>query len=129
MPVIVRAYRFPNQLSRMRSTGQFTTVPGGLLITADGKTVHHAGDTALTLDMQLLKGKVDVAILPIGDNFTMGPDDALRAVTFLNPKHVVPVHYNTWPPIKQDGEAWAERVRSETSAQVTVMQPGDTIEI
>lgn len=103
---------------------------GFLLTTLAGKKIYMACDTGLFGDMRLIGEEgLDLAVLPIGDNFTMGPDDALRAVKFLEPKHVVPVHYNTWPPIKQDGEAWAERVRTETSAQVTVMQPGDTIKI
>ena len=72
---------------------------------------------------------VDFAALPIGDNFTMGPDDALRAVKLLRPKKVQPYHYSTWEVIKQDENAWAERVRKETDAEVLVMQPGDSLEI
>ena len=87
------------------TTGQFTTIPGGFLMHLDGKRVYHAGDTALTLDMQLLRGKVDVAILPIGDNFTMGPEDAVEAVGFIEPRVVIPVHYNTWPLIEQDPDS------------------------
>ena len=70
---------------------------------------------------------IDLAVLPIGDNFTMGPDDALRAVQLLKPKHVVPVHYNTWELIQQDADAWADRVSSETDAEVHVLQPGESI--
>ena len=72
---------------------------------------------------------IDLAILPIGDNFTMGPDDALRAVKLIEPKRVVPIHYDTFDIIKQDPHAWAIRVQQETSANVTVMKPGDTLEI
>ena len=72
---------------------------------------------------------IDLAILPIGDNFTMGPDDALRAVKLIQPKRVVPIHYNTFDVIKQDPHAWAARVEQETPAKVTVMKPGDTIEV
>ena len=104
-------------------TGQFTTVPGGFLLHIDGKRIHHAGDTALTLDMQLLRGKVDVAILPIGDNFTMGPEDAATAVGFIEPEVVIPVHYDTWPLIEQDPEHFRALVGER--AHVQVMAPGD----
>jgi len=109
------------------TTGQYTTVPGGLLITVDGKNVYHAGDTGLMTDMQLLRGKVDVAILPIGDNFTMGPEDAAEAVRFIEPKVVIPVHYNTWPVIEQDPEHFRSLVGSQ--AQVQVMNPGDRFDV
>ena len=89
----------------------------------DGKRIYHAGDTALLLDMQLLRGEVDVAILPIGDNFTMGPADAARAVGFIEPKVVIPVHYNTWPLIEQDPEYFRALVGEQ--ARVEVMEPGD----
>ena len=105
------------------TTGQFTTVPGGFLMHLDGKRIYHAGDTALLLDMQLLRGKVDVAILPIGDNFTMGPEDAAEAVGFIEPEIVVPVHYNTWPLIAQDPEHFRDLVGDR--AEVRVMEPGD----
>ena len=91
-----------------------------------GKRFHHAGDTALLMEMQLLAGKVDVALLPIGDNFTMGPEDAVTAVDFIKPKVVVPIHYNTWPPIEQDGEAFKAAVGDR--AHVEVMAPGGTYE-
>ena len=105
------------------ATGQFTTVPGGFLLHIDGKRIYHAGDTALTLDMQLLRGKVDVAILPIGDNFTMGPEDAATAVGFIEPAVVIPMHYNTWPLIEQDPEHFRALVGDR--AHVQVMSPGD----
>lgn len=107
-------------------SGQFTTVPGGFLIEVDGKTVYHAGDTALLTDMQLLQGRVDVACLPIGDNFTMGPDDAARAVEMIRPKTVIPMHYNTFDVIKQDPQAFADKVGS--TATVVVLEPGGTHE-
>lgn len=102
--------------------GSYGGMPGGFLLTVDGKNIYIAGDTALYSDMQLI-GRVglDLAIVPIGDNFTMGPDDALQAVKFLTPKVVIPYHYNTWPLISQDVNAWANRVRSETISQVVVL--------
>ena len=72
---------------------------------------------------------IDLAILPIGDNFTMGPDDALKAVKLIEPKRVIPDHYNTWPLIAQDAEAWAERVRDKTSAEALVLQSGESCEL
>ena len=108
-------------------TGQFTTVPAGLLVSVDGKHVYHAGDTALLTDMQLLRGKVDVALLPIGDNFTMGPDDAAEAVGFIEPDVVVPIHYNTWPVIEQDPEHFRALVGDR--ARVEVMVAGDRMDL
>ena len=105
------------------TTGRFTTVPGGFLLHLDGRRIYHAGDTALLIDMQLLRGKVDVAILPIGDNFTMGPEDAAEAVGFIEPEVVIPVHYDTWPLIAQDPERFRELVGDR--AHVQVMNPGD----
>ena len=72
---------------------------------------------------------IDLAILTIGDNFTMGPDDALRAVKLIKPGRVVPIHYDTFEVIKQDPQAWALRVEKETATNVTVMKPGDSLEL
>ena len=72
---------------------------------------------------------VDFAVLPIGDNFTMGPDDALRAVQLITPKVVMPIHYDTFEVIQQDPLAWAARVRKESSAQPVVLQPGDSLQL
>ncbi len=68
-------------------------------------------------------------MIPIGDNYTMGPDDALRAVKFLRPKLVVPVHYNTWDLIAQDPQAWKERVEAETETHVHVLRPGESLNL
>ncbi len=68
---------------------------------------------------------IDLAALPIGDNYTMGPDDALRAVKLLQPKMVIPIHYNTFPLLKQDVNAWKTRVEKETTAKVSVLLPGE----
>jgi len=106
----------------------FTTVPAGLLVSLDdGPRVYHAGDTALILDMQLLKGQVDVAILPIGDRFTMGPTDAVRAIDLIGPDVVVPCHYDTWPPIEQDTDAFVAAVGPR--AKVEVMRSGQTLDL
>ena len=74
--------------------------------------------------MRLYAGGADVAVLPIGDRFTMGPDDALEAVKLIQPRIAIPSHYNTWPPIEQDAAAWAARVRSETKSEAVVLEPG-----
>lgn len=101
--------------------------PCGLLLQADGRTLYHAGDTALFLDMQLIgRAGIDVALLPIGDNFTMGPDDALVALDFLRPKVAVPMHYNTWPPIEQDAAAFAARAAA-AGHLVKPLQPGESL--
>jgi L-ascorbate metabolism protein UlaG (beta-lactamase superfamily) len=106
--------------------GRYTSIAHGFLLDMDGKRLYHAGDTALIADMQLLKGQVDVALLPIGDNFTMGPEDAVRAVDMIEPRVVIPMHYDTWPPIAQDARAFAALVGDR--AQVEVLQAGGSYE-
>ncbi len=107
--------------------GSYGGNPAGFLLSAEGQKVYLACDTGLFGDMRLIGDDgIDLAVLPIGDNFTMGPDDALRAVKLLQPKHVIPVHYNTWGLIAQDAAAWAKRVSAETSAQVHVLKPGES---
>ncbi len=98
--------------------------PGGFLLTLADGTLYFACDTALFSDMRLIAGGVDLAILPIGDLFTMGPVDALEAVKMIGPKRVIPNHYNTWPPIEQDAAAWARTVRDQTSSEPIVLEPG-----
>jgi L-ascorbate metabolism protein UlaG (beta-lactamase superfamily) len=106
--------------------GTHTTDCAGFLIEFNGKRFYHAGDTALIMDFHLLKGQVDVALLPIGDNFTMGPADAVRAVEMIEPKVVVPIHYNTWPVIAQDPDAFRTMVGER--ATVEIVAPGSTYE-
>lgn len=109
--------------------GSYGGNPAGFLLTTpDGKKVYLACDTGLFGDMELIGDEgIDLAVLPIGDNFTMGPDDALRAVKLIRPQHVIPVHYDTWELIEQDPDEWAERVQAETNAEVHVLQPGETL--
>ncbi len=102
--------------------------PCGVMLKLEEGTIYHAADTGLFYDMKLIGEEgVDVAIIPIGDNFTMGPDDALRAVKLIEPKRVIPDHYNTWPLIEQDANAWAGRVSAETSSHPEVLEPGQSI--
>lgn len=106
--------------------GKVTTTPSGFLVDLGDTRLYHAGDTALTLDMQLLQGRVDVALLPIGDNYTMGPEDAARAVEMIKPRVVIPMHYNTFDLIKQDPADFRKRVGG--NAEVVVLAPGESFE-
>jgi L-ascorbate metabolism protein UlaG (beta-lactamase superfamily) len=111
--------------------GTYGGNPAGFLITfKDGTKVYDAADTGLFGDMRLIGEEgIDLAILPIGDNYTMGPDDALRAVKLVQPRKVLPIHFNTWPLIAQDANAWAARVRQETQAQPIVLKPGEWADV
>ena len=105
-------------------------LPTGQIVRFGGRTIYFAGDTALFGDMALIgEAGIDLAVLPIGDNFTMGPDDAIRAIKLINPAMVIPCHYNTFPPIRQDGMAFKTRVESETTARCLVLNPGESVEI
>ena len=111
--------------------GSYGGNPAGFLLTTnDGKKIYMAQDTGLFGDMSLIGDEgIDLAILPIGDNFTMGPDDALRAVKLLRPKVVIPIHYNTWELIAQNPVSWADTVHEETNAKVVVLKPGESYEL
>ncbi len=110
--------------------GSYGGVPGGFLLTLSDARLYFACDTALFLEMKLIgAGGLDLAVLPIGDLYTMGPDESIDAVKLLNPKRVAPCHYNTWPPIAQDATAWADRIRSHTAAEPLVLQPGGKISL
>jgi L-ascorbate metabolism protein UlaG (beta-lactamase superfamily) len=103
---------------------------GFLLTTTDEKKLYFACDTGLFSDMTLIGDEgLDLAAVPIGDNFTMGPDDALKAVKFLHPARVIPIHYDTWDLIAQDANQWADRVRAETEAEPIVLDPGESVTI
>ncbi|MCY4106126.1 MAG: metal-dependent hydrolase [Chloroflexi bacterium] len=105
--------------------GSYGGEANGILLSSESLRLYFAGDTALFSDMRLIGGgNLDVAVLPIGDHFTMGIDDSLQAIRFLEPRLAVPMHYNTFPPIEQDAAAWARRVAAETDAQPVVLQPG-----
>ena len=107
--------------------GSYGGQPAGFLLTAGEQKVYLACDTGLFGDMQLIGDEgIALATLPIGDNFTMGPDDALRAAKLIRARHYIPVHYNTWPLIAQDADMWARRVKVETGAEVHVLKPGES---
>lgn len=111
--------------------GSYGGNPAGFLLTTnDGKKIYLACDTGLFGDMRLIGEEgIDLAVLPIGDNFTMGPKDALRAVEFIHPEHVIPVHFNTWELIAQDPDTWAEQVEARTDAKVHVLEPGESFSL
>lgn len=105
-------------------------VPAGLIVRYGGKVVYFAGDTCLFGDMRLIgEAGLDVAVLPIGDHFTMGPEDAARAAEFLGAATVIPCHFNTFPPIRQDPEAFRSLVEASTSSKVQILAPGETVEL
>ncbi len=99
----------------------------GFLVTLGGKIVYHAGDTGLFYDMKLMgeMNAIELAFLPIGDNYTMGITDAVKAVELLGPRRVVPMHYNTFPVVAANPQAFAAGVKS---AEVVILQPGETID-
>lgn len=103
--------------------------PAGFLLTLGNARVYFACDTALFSDMKLYAAGVDLAVLPIGDLFTMGIDDSIHAINLIKPKAVLPCHYGTWPPIAQDAERWAARVEQETAASPVVLEVGGSFEL
>lgn len=108
-------------------TVHYTGMPAGLILTVEDTTIYHAGDTGLFSDMKLIGEEgIDVAFLPIGDNFTMGPRDAARAVEWISPKIVIPMHYNTFPPIEQDPEEFKKLV---SLADVQILKAGDPVSL
>ncbi|HVO83024.1 MAG TPA: metal-dependent hydrolase [Syntrophobacteria bacterium] len=114
----------------MLPDGSYGGNPCGFLFYVGGKKIYHACDTGLFYDMKLIGEEgIDLAILPIGDNFTMGPDDSLRAVKLIQPQQVVPIHYDTFDVIKQDPAAWKKRVEQETSTLVALLKPGGHVEL
>lgn len=110
--------------------GSYGGMPGGFLITTpDDEKIYLSGDTGLFSGMSLIGEEgIDLAVIPIGDNFTMGPEDALRAAKMLKPKIVIPCHYNTWELITQDPHAWKTRVEEETETQVQVLEPDQRLQ-
>ena len=104
-------------------------VPAGLVVRFGGKTTYFAGDTCLFLDMQLIAEEdLDIAVLPIGDRFTMGPKDAARSAKILRAGTVIPCHYNTFPGIQQDPDAFKTMVEADTASRVLILEPGGSTE-
>lgn len=105
-------------------------LPAGFVVQIEGLTVLHAGDTALFSDMKMIGDRhaIDIAFLPIGDHYTMGPDDALQAAEWFGAKLVIPIHYNTFPPIRQDGEAFVRRLEAQ-GQRGRALAPGERLEL
>ncbi len=107
--------------------GSYAGMPMGVVFEADGVSVYHAGDTALFSDMARIGDLgIDLALLPIGDNYTMGPEDAVEATLLLRPQVVVPIHYATFPVLVQDASGFKASVESRAGVSCLVMQPGDS---
>lgn len=110
--------------------GSYGGSPAGFVLTLPEGKVYFACDTALFGDMALIgKTGIDLAILPIGDHYTMGVNDSVEAIQLIRPKRVVPAHYNTWPPIAQDAQAWAALVEEQTESIPIVIEPGGEISL
>ena len=110
--------------------GSYGGQPNGFVIRGGGATIYHAGDTSLFSDMRLIGDEgLDVALLPIGDVFTMGVDDSIKAAQLLRAGIVVPMHYNTFPPIEQDAAAWARRIDSETDSAARVLAVDESLSL
>lgn len=110
--------------------GTYGGNPCGFLFTVEGKKIYHACDTGLFYDMKLIGEEgIDLAILPIGDNFTMGIDDAVRATSLIKPRTVVPMHFNTFDVIRADPEEFADKVRAQTEAKPVILGIGDSLEV
>ncbi len=97
----------------------------GFMITTQEARIYFAADTDLFYEMQLYGEEgIDLAVLPIGDYFTMGLERSIQAVQWLKPRMVIPIHYNTFPPIVQNAKEWAEMVNNQTTATPIVLDPG-----
>jgi len=111
--------------------GEALGSPAGIVLDMDGKKIYHTGDTAVFLDMKLiseLNGPFDACMLPIGDNFTMGIDDAVTACEFIQAKVYLPMHYNTFDVIKADAGDFAHRLEKK-DLRARIVEPGGTIEV
>jgi L-ascorbate metabolism protein UlaG (beta-lactamase superfamily) len=104
--------------------------PAGVIITIDGKTIYHTGDTGLFYDMKLIgeMNPIDYMLLPIGDNFTMGISDAVKAVELTRPKVAIPMHYNTFPVIEADPNEFKEKIKTK-AIECKVMRYGEEIDL
>jgi L-ascorbate metabolism protein UlaG (beta-lactamase superfamily) len=105
-------------------------VPAGFIVRYGGVVIYFAGDTALFGDMALIGEEgIDLAVLPIGDRFTMGPDDAVRAAKLIGARVVIPTHFNTFPAIAQDADAFATKIKTKTTSRGEVLKPGESFTI
>jgi L-ascorbate metabolism protein UlaG (beta-lactamase superfamily) len=125
-------HRFPFGSVKLTLAFHGSGIPGGhacgFVVDYYGKNIYFAGDTGLFGDMKLIGelDKIDLALLPIGDNFTMGIDDAVMAASFLQADTVIPYHYNTWPLIEADPEVFKKKVEEKTGSRCIVLPPGES---
>lgn len=126
---LARAKMVPAIHSSGLPDGSVGGSPSGFVLHADGKKIYFACDTAYYGDMKFYAGGVDVAVVPIGDLFTMGVEDAVAAIELISPKIALPTHYNTWPPIEQDAVDWAAQVEAKTDAQAKVLSVGGSLQV
>jgi L-ascorbate metabolism protein UlaG (beta-lactamase superfamily) len=126
--ILTQAFHSSSYTDYESKTIVYTGMPSGILLTIEDKTIYHAGDTGLFSDMKMIGdlNDIDLAFLPIGDNYTMGPEDALKAAKWLDAKRVVPIHYNTFPVIEQNPDEFVARLPKKTGL---VMKVGDTINL
>lgn len=121
-----RVFMTPALHSSQLPDGAYGGNPGGFLCEIDGRRIFYTGDTGLFSDLALWsKPTIDFLIVPIGDLFTMGVEESIRAIEMIQPKYVLPTHYNTWPPIEQDAVRWAELVHQRTTSKAIVLLPGE----
>jgi len=121
-----RIFMTPALHSSQLPDGSYGGNPGGFLCDLAGVRLFYTGDTGLFSDLGLwAKPAIDILIVPIGDLYTMGIEESIRAIEWIQPKVVLPTHYNTWPPIAQDAQRWAKEVGARTSAKAVVLQPGE----
>lgn len=111
--------------------GFYGGAAAGFVITMDGISVYHAGDTALFSDMQLIRDlyRPDVALLPIGGRYTMGPDEAMVAARYIGARLVIPMHYDTFPSIQQNTTNFKQAIERTTAIRVKVLSPGEGVDI
>lgn len=122
-------FTFASHSSQMPD-GSYGGIAVGFVVNTKEGSVYVAGDTGFFSDMEFIgRSGLKAAIVPIGDRFTMGPEQALEAVKLLKPEIVIPSHYNTWAPIQQDADKWAAEVQNQTSSQPLVFQPGESKEL
>jgi L-ascorbate metabolism protein UlaG (beta-lactamase superfamily) len=126
----------PGGSARMEMAFHSSTLPdgtsggtaAGYVLHLDGRRIYIAGDTSLFSDMERIgRSGLDAAVVPIGDVFTMGPEDAAEAIRLLAPRVALPSHYGTWPPIAQDAAAWAAAINHLGRSEAHVLQPGDSM--
>ncbi|MFD3445323.1 metal-dependent hydrolase [Microbacteriaceae bacterium 4G12] len=121
-----QAFHGSSYIDEQTQTITYTGMPAGIIFASEGKTIYHAGDTALFSDMKLIGARhdIDLAFLPIGDNFTMGPEDAALAADWIGAKIVVPIHYNTFPVIGQNPSEFVALLKENVGK---VLEPGESI--